>query len=124
MATVELWPPYYHRFRLRGLTLDAGAAAERDSAEQRPRWVHFGSSISQGARGRVAEPDLRRAVALLHDHGDAHLTYVHGPEVFGLRCTRLLLEPEGLDRLHPSAEGHPVFASRFLTVLRRARCVP
>lgn len=48
MATVELWLPCYHRFRLRGLTLDAGAAVERDGAEQRPRWVHFGSSISQG----------------------------------------------------------------------------
>ncbi|MGW2326955.1 GDSL-type esterase/lipase family protein [Streptomyces sp. NPDC001700] len=231
MTAVELWLPYYHQFRLRGLSLDAGAAVERDSAEQRPRWVHFGSSISQG-RGaaspsrtwaalvarragwdltslslgaacclqsmtarlmrdlpaelltvcvginiqalgshnrdalasalvgfvrtvREGHPDtpfavmstitapereevpgpsgmtlrecrahIRRAVALLRDHGDANLHYVHGPEVFGPGCTRLLLEPEGLDRLHPSADGHPVFASRFLTVLRRAGCVP
>ncbi|MFD5387023.1 hypothetical protein ACFWMG_19170 [Streptomyces sp. NPDC127074] len=32
--------------------------------------------------------------------------------------------PEGSDRLHPAAAGHPVLASRFTTALHRARCVP
>ncbi|MET8178088.1 hypothetical protein [Streptomyces sp. NPDC005336] len=48
LAAIELWLPYYHPFRLRGLTLDAGAAMEREGGERQPRWVHFGSSISQG----------------------------------------------------------------------------
>ncbi|MEU9790338.1 SGNH/GDSL hydrolase family protein [Streptomyces sparsogenes] len=230
-ATVELWLPFYHQFRLCGLTLDAGAAVEPDDAGERPRWVHYGSSISQGRgaaspsrtwaalvarragweltslalgaacqlqpmtarlmrdlpaelltvcvginiqalgshnrdslasalvgfvrtvreghpttpfavmstivapeREEVPGPSgmtmrecrahIRRAVGLLREHGDAHLHYVHGPKVFGPSCTRLLLEPEGTDRLHPSPAGHPVFAARFLAALRRARCTP
>lgn len=231
LATVELWLPFYHQFRLCEVALDAGAAVERDGAEGRPRWLHYGSSISQGRgaaspsrawtalvarragweltslalgaacqlqpmtarlmrdlpaelltvcvginiqalgshnrdslasslvgfvqtvreghpttpfavmssivapeREEVPGPSgmtmrecrahIRRAVELLRAHGDTNLHYVHGPEVFGPSCTRLLLEPEGLDRLHPAPAGHPVFAARFLTTLRRAGCTP
>ncbi|MEU1663693.1 SGNH/GDSL hydrolase family protein [Streptomyces sparsogenes] len=230
-ATVELWLPFYHQFRLCGLTLDAGAAVGPDDAGERPRWVHYGSSISQGRgaaspsrtwaalvarragweltslalgaacqlqpmtarlmrdlpaelltvcvginiqalgshnrdslasalvgfvrtvreghpttpfavmstivapeREEVPGPSgmtmrecrahIRRAVGLLREHGDANLHYVHGPKVFGPSCTRLLLEPEGTDRLHPSPAGHPVFAARFLAALHRAGCTP
>lgn len=231
MATVELWLPFYHQFRLCGVSVDAGATVEREAPGRQPRWVHCGSSISQGRgaaspsrtwtalvarragwnltslalgaacclqpmtarlmrdlpadlltlcvgvnvqalgshnrdalvsalvgfvrtvreghpttpfavmstitapeRERVPGPSgmtmrecrahIRRAVALLRDHGDTRLHYLHGPEVFGPACTRLMLEPEGSDRLHPAAAGHPVLASRFVTALRRARCVP
>lgn len=228
---VELWLPYYHRFRLRGLRLAADAAVAADPPGDRPRWVHCGSSISQGRGARspsrtwsalvarragwdltslaigagcylqpmtarlmrdlpaelltlciginvhtlgthsgesltaalvgfvrtvrdghpttpfavmstIVAPDreevagpsgltvresrerVRHAVTLLRDHGDRHLHYVHGPEVFGPSCLPLFLEPEGLDRLHPSPAGHPVFAGRFLSLLRRRACVP
>ncbi|WP_079260143.1 SGNH/GDSL hydrolase family protein [Streptomyces malaysiensis] len=231
MATVELWLPFYHQFRLRGLSVAAGAALEDDGPGRQPRWVHCGSSISQGRgaaspsrtwtalvarragwdltslalgassclepmtarlmrdlpadlltlcvganvqalgshnrdalvsalvgfvrtvreghpttpfavmstitapeREEVPGPSgltmrecrahIRRAVTLLRDHGDTRLHHLHGPEVFGPACTRLMLEPEGSDRLHPAAAGHPVLASRFTTLLRRAGCVP
>ncbi|MFM9372798.1 G-D-S-L family lipolytic protein [Streptomyces sp. Da 82-17] len=46
-ATVELWLPTYHQFRLRALELDPHARVAADTAGG-PRWVHYGSSISQG----------------------------------------------------------------------------
>ncbi|MBD3006006.1 SGNH/GDSL hydrolase family protein [Streptomyces sp. 5-10] len=231
MATVELWLPFYHRFRLCGLSVEAGAAVAGDDPGPQPRWVHCGSSISQGrgaaspsrtwtalvarrngwdltslALGRssglepmtarlmrdlpadlltlcvgvnvqalgshsrdalvsalvgfvrtvreghpatpfavmstITAPEreevpgpsgmtmrecrarVRRAVTLLRDHGDTRLHYLHGPDVFGPVHTRLMLEAEGSDRLHPAADGHPVLASRFSTLLRLAGCVP
>ncbi|MEV5775542.1 SGNH/GDSL hydrolase family protein [Streptomyces antimycoticus] len=231
MATVELWLPFYHQFRLCGLSVEAGAALESEAPGRQPRWVHCGSSISQGRgaaspsrtwtalvarragwdltslalgassclepmtarlmrdlpadlltlcvganvqalgshnrdalvsalvgfvrtvreghpttpfavmstitapeREEVPGPSgmtmrecrahIRRAVTLLRDHGDTRLHYLHGPEVFGPACTRLMLEPEGAGRLHPAAAGHPVLASRFTTLLHRAHCVP
>lgn len=231
LTTVQLWLPFYHHFRLRGLSVAADAVVERDDDGGLPRWVHYGSSVSQGRgaaspsrawaalvarragwdltslalgaacclqpmtarlmrelpadlltmcvgvnvqslgshnrdsltaaligfvrtvreghphtpfavmssivapeRERVPGPSgltmrdcraqVRRAVELLRAHGDGALHYIDGLEVFGPGCTRLMLEPEGGDRLHPAPGGHPVFASRFLTVLRRAGCVP
>ncbi|WP_262697598.1 MULTISPECIES: GDSL-type esterase/lipase family protein [Streptomyces] len=230
MAAVELWLPFYHQFRLRGLSVAAGAAVAT-SPGPRPRWVHCGSSISQGrgaaspsrtwtalvarrngwdltslALGRssclepmtarlmrdlpadlltlcvgvnvqalgshnrdalvsaligfvrtvreghpttpfavmstITAPEreevpgpsgmtmrecrahIRRAVTLLRDHGDTRLRYLHGPDAFGPVHTRLMLEAEGSDRLHPAADGHRVLASRFSTLLRRAGCMP
>ncbi|MBB5627485.1 GDSL-type esterase/lipase family protein [Sphaerisporangium krabiense] len=227
MATVELWLPTHHQFRLIGLTLDEGAAVARDD-RARPRWVHYGSSISQGqgaaspastwpalvareaewdltllalgaacnlqpmmgrlirdlpadlitacvginiqalgtfnADGLVAAlvgfvttirekhpltpitvlstivaPDretvpgpagltlrevrecVRRGVELLREHGDEHLSYVDGLELFGPDEAHLLVEPVGRDRLHLSPAGHQVFASRFLPAVRDAR---
>ncbi|MBC3993178.1 G-D-S-L family lipolytic protein [Streptomyces sp. AC563] len=231
LPVVELWLPYYHRFRLCGLTLAAGATVAADPPGDRPRWVHYGSSISLGRgahspsrtwpalvarragwdltslalgagcylqpmtarlmrdlpaelltvcvginvhalgthsgasltaaligfvrtvrdghpdtpfgvmstivapeREEVAGPSgltvresrerVRQAVRVLREHGDSRLHYLHGPRVFGPSCVPLLLEPEGTDRLHPSPAGHPVFAGRFLTLLRRTSCVP
>ncbi|MFE6774828.1 GDSL-type esterase/lipase family protein [Streptomyces sp. NPDC057702] len=228
---VELWLPYYHRFRLRDLAVATGAVVAADPPGDRPRWVHYGSSVSQGRGARspsrtwpalvarragwdltslalgagcylqpmtarlmrdqpaellsvcvginvhtlgthsgdaltaavigfvqtvreghpdtpfavmstILAPDreemagpsglsvretrdrVRYAVRLLREHGDRQVRYVHGPEVFGPSCVPLFLEPEGSDRLHPSPAGHPVFAGRFLTLLRRASCVP
>ncbi|MFE3514090.1 GDSL-type esterase/lipase family protein [Streptomyces sp. NPDC059166] len=229
-ALVELWLPPYHQFRLRSLVLDAGATVTRDDRD-RPRWVHYGSSISQG-RGasspsrawaalvseracldltsvalgaacclqpmtarlmrdlpadlltacvginvqalgshspdaftaalvgfvrtvRDGHPDTpfavmstiiapdresvpgpsgltvqecrertRTAVELLRAHGDSNLHHIDGLDVFGPAQAHLLLEPEGMDRLHPGPEGHPVFAERFLAALRRSLCVP
>ncbi|MFG2582270.1 SGNH/GDSL hydrolase family protein [Streptomyces malaysiensis] len=77
-----------------------------------------------GLTMRECRAHIRRAVTLLRDHGDTRLHHLHGPDVFGPACTRLMLEPEGSDRLHPAAAGHPVLASRFTTLLRRAGCVP
>ncbi|WP_251982662.1 SGNH/GDSL hydrolase family protein [Streptomyces violaceusniger] len=48
MATVELWLPFYHQFRLCSLSVEAGAALEGEALGRQPRWVHCGSSISQG----------------------------------------------------------------------------
>jgi hypothetical protein len=44
---VELWLPLYSQFRLRGLSIPAGATLTR--AESEPAgWMHYGCSISQG----------------------------------------------------------------------------
>ncbi|MFF9568768.1 hypothetical protein [Streptomyces sp. NPDC014685] len=51
MGIVELWLPPYHQFRLRALVVDRTAAVERDERGG-PRWVHYGSSISQGRGAR------------------------------------------------------------------------
>ncbi|MEV8453268.1 GDSL-type esterase/lipase family protein [Streptomyces sp. NPDC052095] len=231
-ATVELWLPVYHQFRLRALLVDEGATVAYDGSE-RPRWVHYGSSVSQGRGARsparawpalvagragldltslalgaacclqpmsarlmrdlpaelltacvginvqalgshspaaftsalvgfvatvrerhpttpfalmstIVAPDretvpgpsgltmvecrarVRGAVGLLRRHGDRNLHYIDGLDVFGPReaAAGLLLEPEGLDRLHPGPAGHPVLAERFLAALRRSLCVP
>ncbi|MFJ2743408.1 GDSL-type esterase/lipase family protein [Streptomyces sp. NPDC087440] len=225
MVTVELWLPTYHQFRLRSLVLDAGAALAPDTGVL-PRWVHYGSSISQGrgaaspvhawpalvARSagldltslalgaacclqpmtarlmrdlpaelltacvginvqslgshspgafdaaligfvrtvRERHPDTpfvlmsaivapdretlrgptgmtveeirartRDVVHLLRSHGDVKLRHINGLDVFGPREVPLMLEPPGLDRLHPGPTGHPVFARRFLGALRK-----
>ncbi|MFE7615784.1 GDSL-type esterase/lipase family protein [Streptomyces sp. NPDC057496] len=230
MGTVELWLPPYHQFRLRALVVDRAAAVERDERGG-PRWVHYGSSISQGRGARsparawpaivarragldltsialgaacclqpmsarlmrdlpaelltacvginvqalgshspdaftsaligfvatvrerhptapfalmstIVAPDretvpgpsgltvqdcrirVRQAVELLRQHGDTALHHIDGLDVFGPREAGLLLEPEGLDRLHPGPAGHPVLAGRFLAALRRSLCVP
>jgi lysophospholipase L1-like esterase len=46
---VELWLPQFGEFRLLGLEIPDGATlAERDSAaDDRPRWITYGSSITQ-----------------------------------------------------------------------------
>ncbi|MCX5202970.1 GDSL-type esterase/lipase family protein [Streptomyces sp. NBC_00237] len=225
MVTVELWLPTYHQFRLRSLALDPGSALGPDTGVL-PRWVHYGSSISQGrgaaspvrawpalvardagldltslAMGaacclqpmtarlmrdlpaelltacvginvqslgshspgafdsalvgfvrtvRERHPDTpfvlmstivapdretlrgptgmtveeirertRDVVHLLRSHGDVKLRYINGLDVFGPRDVPLMLEPPGLDRLHPGPTGHPVFAERFLGALRK-----
>ena len=43
---IELWLPHFGEFRLRGLELSAAASLERFD-DPRPRWVTYGSSISQ-----------------------------------------------------------------------------
>lgn len=65
-ATVELWLPTYHQFRLVGLDVDADAEVWRDEAES-PRWVHYGSSISQG-RG-AASPSATWAATVARRAG-------------------------------------------------------
>jgi lysophospholipase L1-like esterase len=45
---VELWLPQSRTFRLRGIELD-GATHFAVSEDNRPRWVQYGSSISQSA---------------------------------------------------------------------------
>jgi GDSL-like Lipase/Acylhydrolase family len=57
---------------------------------------------------------IRRAVELLRRHGDSRLSYLDGLDVLGPDLVHLLLEPEGIDRLHPAPAGHPVVADRFL----------
>lgn len=77
-----------------------------------------------GLTVRDCRERTREAVGLLREHGDANLHYIDGLDVFGPEQARLLLEPEGLDRLHPGPAGHPVLAARFLAALRRSLCVP
>jgi lysophospholipase L1-like esterase len=43
---IELWLPQFGAFRLRALALNAGATLAPDE-EQRPRWLTYGSSITQ-----------------------------------------------------------------------------
>jgi lysophospholipase L1-like esterase len=43
---IEIWLPQSHRFRLRGMELE-NATDIAVSADNRPRWVQYGSSISQ-----------------------------------------------------------------------------
>ena len=43
---IELWLPQYGRFQLRSLEIDDGATLE-SFADTRPRWVTYGSSITQ-----------------------------------------------------------------------------
>ena len=45
--TVEIWLPHYERIEL--VSLRADEAVEPVSFDSRPRWVHYGSSISQGS---------------------------------------------------------------------------
>lgn len=69
-GAVELWLPTYNQFRLLGLELDAGTRLWRDEVE-RPRWVHYGSSVSQG---RGAASPSRAWVAQVARGGGLDLT--------------------------------------------------
>ncbi|MEU9357567.1 GDSL-type esterase/lipase family protein [Streptomyces sp. NPDC048301] len=77
-----------------------------------------------GLTVRECRERISAAVELLRAHGDPNVHCVDGLDVFGPDQAHLLLEPEGMDRLHPGPEGHPVFAERFLAALRRSLCVP
>ncbi len=44
---VELWLPQFGFFRLRGLSLDNGATFAAAATDTRPRWLTYGSSITQ-----------------------------------------------------------------------------
>jgi hypothetical protein len=223
MTTIELWLPHFNQFVLRGLDVDESARIERVPATG-TRWVHYGSSISQGrgaagpcetwtsvlsrsahldltsmamGAGCHAQPifaslarDLRpelftaclginpyyfgslneqtyqasvigfvrtvrennpdtpivvmstvylpereddpgpvgmtpkqyraeteEAVARVRDHGDPLVHYLDGLSLWGPGDERLMLEPEGMDRIHFNAEGHQVFAGRLLDAL-------
>lgn len=50
--TVELWLPHFSQLTVLGVDVAPGARVGRDRRRQR-RWVHYGSSISQG-RGAVS----------------------------------------------------------------------
>ena len=45
--TLELWLPQFGEFRLRGLEVADGASFEAAPDDPRPRWVTYGSSITQ-----------------------------------------------------------------------------
>jgi hypothetical protein len=47
MKTIEIWLPQCGSVEIRGLRIEAGARIERADIT-RPRWVHYGSSISHG----------------------------------------------------------------------------
>jgi hypothetical protein len=44
--TCELWLPHNARIELRGLLVEDGASILAPDPETRPRWIHYGSSIS------------------------------------------------------------------------------
>ena len=56
--------------------------------------------------------EVAAAVAALQAHGDRHLYYVDGLEIFGPQHAHLLP-----DDLHPNAEGYQVLAQNFLRVV-------
>jgi len=56
--------------------------------------------------------EVTAAVRTLEAHGDRHIFYVDGLEVFGHEHANLLP-----DALHPSAEGYKVLAANFLRVV-------
>ncbi len=69
-GTVELWLPTYAQFRLCEVRLQTGASIWEDDA-QPPRWLHYGSSISQG---RGAASPSRAWPALVARDADWDLT--------------------------------------------------
>ncbi|GAA1688014.1 hypothetical protein [Streptomyces yatensis] len=72
--------------------------------------------LPEGGLGRAAMPSGVR-VTLRTDSAWLVCRYQADP-------APRLNGPEGADRLHPAAAGHPDLASRFTTLLHRARCVP
>ncbi|WP_234382131.1 GDSL-type esterase/lipase family protein [Streptomyces dysideae] len=223
MSTIELWLPHFNQFVLRGFDMDKSARIEQVPVPG-TRWVHYGSSISQGrgaagpsetwtsvlartahldltsmAMGagchaqpifaslardllpelftaclginpyyfgslneqtyqssvigfvrtvRESNPDTpivvmstvylpereddpgpvgmtlkeyraetEEAVARVRDHGDPLVHYLDGLSLWGPGDERLMLEPEGMDRIHFNSEGHRVFARRMLDAL-------
>jgi SsfX3, N-terminal domain/GDSL-like Lipase/Acylhydrolase family len=223
MSTIELWLPYFSQFVLLGLDV-AGPAQIAVAPRTGRRWVHYGSSISQGRGaagpcetwvallGRAAKLDLTsvamgaachaqpafgslirdlrpdlvtaclginpyffgslnehtyqasvigfvrtvregnpgtpivvmstvysperedrpgpagltlrdyraetaEAVARVRDHSDSRLFYLDGLSLFGPGDEGLMLEPEGMDRVHLGPDGHRVFAGRLLDAL-------
>lgn len=229
MSSVELWLPHFSQFVLRGLEVDESAQIG-PAPHTGTRWVHYGSSISQGRGaagpyetwtallGRAANLDLtsiamgaachaqpafaslirdlrpqlvtaclginqyyfgslnehtyqaavigfvrtvregnphtpivvmstvysperenrpgpagmtlrdyraetEKAVARLRDHGDPLVLYLDGLRLFGPGDEHLMLEPEGMDRIHFAPEGHRVFARRLLDALIAAKLI-
>ncbi len=58
--------------------------------------------------------EVARAVDLLRDHGDAHLTYLDGLSLLGEADSHLLP-----DTLHPNTEGYALMAKRLTPVLAK-----
>lgn len=75
---VELWLPQFGVFRLRGLSLDDGATLT-STTDTRPRWLTYGSSITQC---RTAASPSRTWPAIAARTLDLHLTCLG----FGGQC--------------------------------------
>ena len=58
--------------------------------------------------------ETEQAVARVRDHGDDLLYFIDGLSLFGPDDEDLLLEPEGMGRVHFAPEGHQLFARRLL----------
>jgi hypothetical protein len=78
-----------------------------------------GTLTLRGFRAEAAQ-----AVDALRRHGDAHLHYLDGLEVFGPEQSRWFLETDGVEPLHPDPAGHAVMAERFLAALTRLGVLP
>lgn len=63
---LELWPPHGARFELCELRLSAGARLERAPAARRPKWITYGSSITQA--GGAASPSQTWAAHVAREH--------------------------------------------------------
>lgn len=75
---IEVWLPQFGLFRLRGLSLDDGASLTR-ADETRPRWLTYGSSITQC---RTAASPAQTWPAIAARALDLHLTCLG----FGGQC--------------------------------------
>lgn len=75
---IELWLPQFGEFRLRSLTLDDGAMVA-PFADDRPRWITYGSSITQC---RTAASPTRTWPAIVARERGLHLTCLG----FGGQC--------------------------------------
>jgi lysophospholipase L1-like esterase len=53
--------------------------------------------------------EVAEAVQVLRSHGDRHVHYIDGLEIFGPADARLLP-----DELHPNAEGYKLMGGRFV----------
>ena len=62
---IELWLPQFGQFQLRNLTIDDGATL-RPFADARPRWVTYGSSITQCRTAASATQTWPAIVARQH----------------------------------------------------------
>lgn len=65
--TVELWLPQFGQLRLRALELADGAALEPAADDRRPRWVTYGSSITQCRT--AASPTQTWPAIVAREHG-------------------------------------------------------
>ena len=63
---IELWLPQFGRFQLRGLEIDDGATLE-PFTDPRPRWVTYGSSITQCRT--AASPTQTWPAIVAREHG-------------------------------------------------------
>jgi lysophospholipase L1-like esterase len=73
---------------------------------------HDGESNALGYTTDAYRDWTRDAVTALQQHGDGHIFYVHGPDLFGPHLRHLMD-----DGVHPGGEGNHVLARSYLEMV-------